>query len=447
MATIQAPVAQAPHLRGLEQLPVELLGEILSAIDELPSLFSASLASRTLHDAFTKAKRTILSRVLLNHVGFDMIPDALVAVESIDATREGWDAFLVEPAQVPNLLTMDQIYSIAKVSAAVRAFAKLFVQSATGVRPDIQIRSPLPSESELARIEHTFYRFEIFRNIFRTLLSDPLTFEKATNSFFAALAPWEAEQLGCIHDFFFHQIQPAYDDIASHDIVWGSIEVEPALNYASPEVQAIMSSGLAAVYRIATAKTYAERHELLYQRNGPDRRDKFLCWALRHYSWLQLQQQSPGAPFTPGRDRDRGPQDAWEWAYANCAPRAEAYRLDRTDLRKWGYVLWDRARLQEISLFREPFCPPLHFSEEHEVDAEFEASWRARERIARAGGTGYWSVADQSQIVYPATRQSGRHQRGPPRVGPTFANAKRDFGAASARIEAAMQNKKTRTAN
>ncbi|KAK3382103.1 hypothetical protein B0T24DRAFT_672116 [Lasiosphaeria ovina] len=115
-----------------------------------------------------------------------------------------------------------------------------------------------------------------------------------------------------------------------------------------------MSSGLASVHRIATAKTYAERHKLLYRRNGPDRSDKFLYQALRRYSRVQLQQLLPGAPFTPGRANDHGPQDAWEWAYANCALRVEVYGLDRAGLREWGYVLWDRARLKDISLFREP---------------------------------------------------------------------------------------------
>lgn len=107
-------------------------------------------------------------------------------------------------------------------------------------------------------------------------------------------------------------------------------------------------------------------------------------------------------------------------------------------LRRWGYVVWDRVRLDKISLFREPFRPPLYVTEEHEVDDEFEASWRARETIARAGGTGYWSMTDQSQIAYPVPRQPVCHQRGRPRMEPTFANVKREFGAASARIEAAM---------
>lgn len=432
---------QAPP-RGLEQFPAELLAEILAAIDDLPSLSSATLASRSLHDAFIGAKQIILTRVLVKQLGVNTVSNALGAIESREAACDGCNAFLVDAVKVPDLLTINQINSIVKLSATVRAFSKLFVQSALDVLPDIRIRRlPLPSENELARIERAFYRFETFRTAFAgSSWSHLPSFERATFSFFDALAPWEVEQLGCIHDFLFHQIKPAYDDIASHDVVWGSIEVEPALNYASSEVQAIMSMRLARVYRIATAKTYAERHDLLYQSSGPYRIDRFLHQALKRYSQAHLQQQSLKAQSTPSRegDGDCGPQIAWEWAYTNRTSRLKVYRLDRTDLRRWGYVFWDKARLSNILLFNEPFRPQ-HVVEEHEVNDEFQASWRARERIARAGGTGYWSVTDQSQVVYPARRKPGCYQRGEPRVRSTLANAKRELEAASSRVEAAMQ--------
>ncbi|KAI0377876.1 hypothetical protein F5Y04DRAFT_263451 [Hypomontagnella monticulosa] len=445
MEVSHASIAHKPHSTKLEQLPVELLCEILSVIDNLTSLSSATLASRTLYNAFINARCSILSKVLVNQVGVDMIPHALAAVESIPTTHEDWGAFLAEPARVPDLLTADQVYLIVRLSAVVNKLSTLFVQSAVGIQPQIQSWSPIPSKSELARIERTLYRFETLRNYFGALSGDLPAFGKNIDAFFATLAPWEVEQLGSIHDFLFHQIQPACDDIASHDVVWGSIEVEPALNYASPEVQAIMSSGLASVYRIATAKTYAERHKLLYQRNGPDRSDKFLYRALKRYSEVNMRRGSSRALFTAGQDRDGGPQDAWEWAHTNCAPRVQAYRLDRTGLRRWGYVFWDRARLEEISLFKEPFRPPRYVSEEHEVDDDFEASWRARKRVARAGGTGYWSATDQSQIVFAKRRQPVYHRRGQPRVGPPFANAKREFAAASARIDIAMKRRKGKT--
>lgn len=203
-------MAQVWHSRGLEELPVELLSGILSALDGFPSLSSATLASRTLHNAFTQAKRatSILSSVLANGVGADMIPDALAAVGAIDAACESEGALLVAPAQVQSLLTEDQFCSVAKLSAAVRAFAELFVQSATDARPEIKAGPRRPSETELARIERTFYRFETFGSLLRAWSGDLPTFEKKTDSLLSILAPWQVGQLGCIHDFLFHQIKP-----------------------------------------------------------------------------------------------------------------------------------------------------------------------------------------------------------------------------------------------
>lgn len=207
---MQISIAQTPHWTGLrlERLPVELLSGILSALDDLPSLSAATLASRTLHNAFTQAKRAILSSVLVNRVGADVIPDALAAVGGIDATCESEGALLVAPAQVQGLLSEDQVCSVANLSAVVRAFAELFVQSATDAGPEIKTGPRLPSEAELARIERTFYRFETFGNLLRAWSGDLPTFEEKTDSLLSSLAPWEVEQLGCIHDFLFHQIKP-----------------------------------------------------------------------------------------------------------------------------------------------------------------------------------------------------------------------------------------------
>lgn len=173
---------------------------------------------------------------------------------------------------------------------------------------------------------------------------------------------------------------------------------------------------------------------------------------------MELLQESPPCVPRRGQDRDRGPQDAWEWAYADRAPRVSVYRLDRTELRRWGYVLWDRARLDAISLFKEPFCPSRHLdvSERRPVDDEFVASWKAREKISETGGTGYWcywSKADQCQNDHLVPRRRanrargtsrGGRTRGRPSGGQTRVEAKRALEEESARFGAAMKRMKMR---
>jgi hypothetical protein len=150
-----------------------------------------------------------------------------------------------------------------------------------------------------------------------------------------------------------------------------------------------MPWGLTSVHQLVSTETYEQRHQRLYRWSGPITKKYFLHHALRRYSGPPSQQSWPEGC----RDgSDSGPQDAWGWAYGDNALRAEAYKLDRTKLRTWGYVFWDKRRLEAMAFFEEAFHPPPYVHQEHEVDEEFEASWRARADIACAGGTGYWSA-------------------------------------------------------
>lgn len=196
------------HPKGLEALATELLIAILSEISDLRSLSSATSASRTIHHAFVTAKLAILSKVLANQVGADLMQDALEAVRWTHANR---NALTAETARVPGLLTMDEVLFIARLGPTVSAFAKRFALSAADVQPNLQVLSPLPNTSELGRIERTFYRFETFRNLF----SNPLD-EASADLFLGSLPPCEVEQLGCVHDFLFHQIKLGTDDTISN---------------------------------------------------------------------------------------------------------------------------------------------------------------------------------------------------------------------------------------
>jgi hypothetical protein len=91
----------------------------------------------------------------------------------------------------------------------VNAFAQPFIQYAAYNQPALCGGPlPLPTEKEMSRIKRTFYYFEIFRNWFRDLPDARVLLEEKMDVFFSALAPWEVEQLGCIHDFLLHQIKP-----------------------------------------------------------------------------------------------------------------------------------------------------------------------------------------------------------------------------------------------
>jgi len=237
----------------------------------------------------------------------------------------------------------------------------------------------------------------------------------------------------------FVNLTPAYDDVVYHDVAWGTIKVEPAMNLASPEIQAILSTGLSSVYRLATAETYAARHELLYRWGGPRRKDDFFYEGLAR----RFPARFPSLP--PYLDLDLGPRRAWEWAYASSRRNMKIYHRSREVLRRWGYVFRDKARLDDIALFDKPFVPPRLPPERHEPSDEFTDTWWAREEISRAGGSGYWTPTDQSRVVNPAASKRSHPTVGRRFATPSFANAKRESSVESARIEAAMQNKWRKT--
>ena len=95
------------------------------------------------------------------------------------------------------------------------------------------------------------------------------------------------------------------------------------------------------------------------------------------YQGMPLKDERPPVPFRPstaqkGKDDenddgdddgfrlrfDSGPREAWEWAYADRRVVDKATRRNRAELRDWGYVFWDRERLDLAGLFRKPFVPP-----------------------------------------------------------------------------------------
>ena len=49
-----------------------------------------------------------------------------------------------------------------------------------------------------------------------------------------------------------------------------------------------------------------------------------------------------------------GPNAAWPWSTGNKI-QISYHRSDRAGLRKWGYVMWDKGRLDQWSILQENF--------------------------------------------------------------------------------------------
>ena len=203
----------------------------------------------------------------------------------------------------------------------------------------------------------------------------------------------------------------AFNDIAEHDIAWGEFSVEYGNRIDSEFIQHLLSLGLAHLHRIVLAETYEARYKLLYS-NYPPHNSKFLYKGLKtaneHDDGVYLSDYTQDeelahitSPFV--QDSDTGPTDAWRWAHQDetCAHflNSDSQKL----LREWGYVMWDRARLNKWDTFQMPWETP-HTSasagEETQRIAEMQASFDQRSKIYMAGGRGWWSLGDESKIIW-----------------------------------------------
>jgi hypothetical protein len=56
-------------------------------------------------------------------------------------------------------------------------------------------------------------------------------------------------------------------------------------------------------------------------------------------------------------DPDPGPAEAWVWGYRQDQDASSAFYEGRYNKRFWGYVMWDRSRLEKLGVFEreEPF--------------------------------------------------------------------------------------------
>lgn len=174
------------------------------------------------------------------------------------------------------------------------------------------------------------------------------------------------------------------------------------------------------------AETYNARHKLLHRGNERDdeplRKDMFLYQDLWWNASPQfngpemlseLTQEGKEIYIKPSffKDSDPGPAKVWWWVHQDEMPTSIVGVPRNWVYRKWGYVLWDICRLQDIGIFQNPFSEADWSRDEFDEfrqedrDRSLRESWKKREKIWRAGGSGWWSFKDQSKVVWPPRRK------------------------------------------
>jgi hypothetical protein len=179
----------------------------------------------------------------------------------------------------------------------------------------------------------------------------------------------------------------------------------------------VLSMGLERVCHIITADTYDDRHKLLHKGNNreegePLRKDVFFYQDLPaaspeyngSYVLSELTQEERNtylkSPFF--NDPDCGPAEIW-WRVHQSEMPNNIVGVSRNERhRRWGYVLWDASRLENIGRLEEPGPEVMDVLVEYKNKRpSLKNSWEMREKIWRAGGTGWWSPEDRSEVTRP----------------------------------------------
>jgi len=170
---------------------------------------------------------------------------------------------------------------------------------------------------------------------------------------------------------------------------------------------------------IRSENTYEERYKLFYHPGYPQYTANWLFEALtaandfhdgdmlEDYSDEELARVS--ASFF--EDPDTGPMDVWKWAHKEESSIQFTNSHLRQDLRDWGYVIWDRARLDALEILKAPWdekrAAPSFPAFRSRHDTMREASLQRRTEIYRSGGRGWWDFDDESKVVYTRSSNQG----------------------------------------
>jgi hypothetical protein len=213
----------------LELLPLELRQQILASVPDVGTLRTAVLSCPVLYYAFHESPISTITSVLSSEIGPAVLPEAAMVLEASSIGQ----CILSDPGMADTILqkhwlqrekvrwkwTLTDALAISNLHFYVDSFAMKFASTALPRIPSCYGQQSEYSQQELERIKRALYRFEIYCNVFPLKLfidagdlpgttSTYDRIEMLTEGFFSKFAPWENEQLTCIHDFLVREVIP-----------------------------------------------------------------------------------------------------------------------------------------------------------------------------------------------------------------------------------------------
>lgn len=223
---------QAQRTVPFTTLPPEIVTEFLYSVSDLDTLANVAVTSRALYAAIKANETRLVRRLLIDNIGQEVLPDALIAytctppnlrphdIREMDpprhSTMSDWWAQcaegLVRTISRPELASihfnMTGAIDLERTHVYVAAFTEKFIQRCSETtQVDLGDTFTLlpPSPTEKARIARALYLFETFCTLFGHM--NPRKLSENVH-FLRKYQLWEIAQLGIIHDFLAREVIP-----------------------------------------------------------------------------------------------------------------------------------------------------------------------------------------------------------------------------------------------
>ncbi|MCJ1348918.1 hypothetical protein MMC31_007151 [Peltigera leucophlebia] len=376
----------------IELLPVELQCRVLKSIPNMKALRALLSASPQLFQVFKTCREVVLSHVAWNHITPAVVPLALKALDQREDRESTTQRTLKEPREIP-LETWESLLRFHRiVDSLISNFtSSRLVALENSMHPHKQTSSPRDSpgpnlnlsQLEYGRLARAFYHLELYSYLKGYSKRGMLM---ACWTFMQSLRNWEVEELLSVRSYmmerlidYLNQFEEDFMKAYLKDkpcIIWPSQDTEwlngRSLNWRcnlfvdnnKPDqwmddcskkpyqwIESCLSRGLKFLSAVFSADKLPDKF------NALDRIDPQYHWisyalanAVTHPE-EQVTAKIEG-PSENGFYNDiEQPNEAWFWAIGSkIHKKSLCIGCDSNDFQRWGYVIWDHARLERLGI-------------------------------------------------------------------------------------------------
>ncbi|KAL9109818.1 MAG: hypothetical protein Q9227_005521 [Pyrenula ochraceoflavens] len=418
---------------SLQSLPPEIKALIFAQLPDFAALRAISLTSQDLNDVRRAHQHQIVSKILFNVLGVELIREALCRVDTSEILLQriacprqrsdysGLQRFISKRTDIPRRhdipkrLPWAMLRKMVVDHHTISRLAEKFRKWAFGHAPSlhgIDIRELALSSIEQTRIHRAFYRYQMYCDLF----SENFDYNQCAQSprMFAAFPPWEVEEIACIRKFIYDQMAVVFRDVMAtvasnppnfiitmpweerpsslpantfwleDDLMpsWfeskypGGFNLRPDNFLYRAYLESSASFGIAWLDKVLGAPSCADRLNAFRKGFNPNEPNKALVDTFKLTDALmtvppRLQRNCPDIESYFHGDPDPFIEDhpdrfnaAWAWANKNKFQPLHQQPGTRK-LCKWGYVMWDKSRLERLGVLET--TPP-----EIEIRGELE---------------------------------------------------------------------------